>query len=218
MRQFQLHPRGSAATILCIGAHCDDIEIGCGGLLAQLAAATPPPAVHWFIASAPATRCAESRQAAQSLLRGARSFELEAHEFTDGELPYAGTELRRRIRDLAARLEPDLVLTHWQGDAHQDHRCLTRLARQTFRDHLILEYEVPKYDGDLGRPNCYVPLAAAVVERKVGTLLESFVSQRGKHWFTEDTFRALMRLRGVECRAPSGFAEAYYLRKAVWAA
>jgi len=216
MRHFKFQPAVGGATILCIGAHCDDIEIGCGGLLAELCSAAAPT-VHWFIAVAPAARLAESRHAAQRLLAGARTFELEAHEFADGELPYAGAELKRRMRDLAARVTPDLVLTHWRGDAHQDHCHLSQLSQQVFRDHLILEYEVPKYDGDLGQPNWFVPLGAPAVERKVGCLVECFVSQRPKHWFNADTFRALMRLRGIECRAPSGFAEGYYLRKGVWA-
>jgi LmbE family N-acetylglucosaminyl deacetylase len=216
MRHFQLHPTVGGATILCIGAHCDDIEIGCGGLLQQLSAAQPAPTVHWFIPVAPTARAAESRQAAQRLLSGAASFALETHDMSDGELPWAGPRLRRLLQDLAARLKPDLVLTHWSGDAHQDHRCLSELTWQTFRDHLILEYEVPKYDGDVGRPNWFAPLASDLVERKVACLLECFPSQRGKHWFDADTFRALLRLRGVECRAPSGFAEGYYLRKGLW--
>jgi LmbE family N-acetylglucosaminyl deacetylase len=216
MRHFRLQAGGGAATILCLGAHCDDIEIGCGGLLAQLCAMRPAPAVYWFIPVAPAARAAESRQAAQRLLAGAGSFSLETHEFTDGELPYAGAELKRRVQDLARRLAPDVVLTHWGGDAHQDHRCLSELTRQAFRDHLILEYEIPKYDGDLGRPNWFAPLEAAIAERKIDCLLECFGSQTGKHWFHADTLRGLLRLRGVECRAPSGFAEAFYLSKGVW--
>jgi LmbE family N-acetylglucosaminyl deacetylase len=218
MRQFHWQPGSGPATILCIGAHCDDIEIGCGGLLAQLAGATPAPAVHWFIPVAPAARLAESRECARRLLAAAGSFSLEAHDFPDGQLPYAGAQLKQLVQALAARLTPDLILTHWGEDAHQDHRCLSELTRQAFRDHLILEYEVPKYDGDLGRPNWFVPLTAALVERKVGALLDCYASQRARHWFNADTFRALLRLRGLECRAPAGFAEGYYLRKGVWAA
>ncbi len=216
MRQWQLVPGGGGAQVLCIGAHCDDIEIGCGGLLQQLCAARPAPVVHWFVPVAPAARAAESRGAAQQLLAGAASFNLETHEFADGELPYAGAQLRRLVQALAARLSPDLILTHWQADAHQDHRCLSELTGQAFRDHLILEYEIPKYDGDLGRPNWFVPLPEVVAQRKIDCLLEGFGSQRGKHWFTAETFRALMRLRGLECRAPSGLAEGYYLRKGIW--
>ncbi|MBS0366460.1 MAG: PIG-L family deacetylase [Proteobacteria bacterium] len=219
MQQWQLL-RGDGGTpdVLCIGAHCDDIEIGCGGLLRQLCAGRSPPAVHWFVAVAPAARATESRRAARALLAGAARFSFEAHKFVDGELPYAGAQLRRRLRDLARRLSPSLILTHWHGDAHQDHRCLSELTRQTFRDHLILEYEVPKYDGDLGRPNWFVPLTAATVTAKIETLRTCFASQRDKPWFEERTFRALLRLRGMECRAPSGYAEAFHISKGVWKA
>lgn len=217
MRQFRIPPDGRGATILCIGAHCDDIEIGCGGLLMQLCAARPAPTVQWFVPVAPGARAAESRQAARQLLAGAGAFSLELHEFADGQLPYAGAELKRLVEGLAARVSPDLILTHWGGDAHQDHRFLSELTWQAFRDHLILEYEIPKYDGDLGRPNWFVPLEETLAERKIACLCECFGSQRGRHWFNADTFRAMLRLRGLECRAPSGFAEGYYLRKGVWA-
>lgn len=217
MQQFFL---GGAARplsrILCIGAHCDDIEIGCGGLLMRLSRAFPSIEVTWFIASAPADRLLESSHAAQRLLAGIRAHDIQAESFPDGELPYAGTEIKRCMRKLGERQAVDLVLTHSLEDAHQDHRFLAELTWQTFRDHLILEYEIPKYDGDLGPRNWFVPLERQVAEGKIECLLDSFASQRAKPWFDAETFRGLMRLRGIECRAPSGFAEAFRLRKGIW--
>jgi LmbE family N-acetylglucosaminyl deacetylase len=223
MRQFQLGdglPGGVPRSIVCIGAHCDDIEIGCGGLLMQLCAANPGIEISWFIAAAPAPRAEESRRAAGKLLAGCTAYTLETHEFPDGLLPFSGLELKHRLREFAAtraqRLPVDLILTHYRDDAHQDHRFLCELTWQTFRDHVILEYEIPKYDGDLGQPNWFVPLERATVERKLEYLLGCFDSQRDKPWFDAEVFRGLMRLRGVECRAASGFAEAFHLRKGVW--
>ena len=214
MRSFRLeHSDHAPFTVLCIGAHCDDIEIGCGGFLVELCGALPAVDIEWFIAAAPERRTSESRRAAARLLKAARAHHIEAHDFTDGELPYAGPALRRSMRAFAERHRADLVLTHFRDDAHQDHRFLAELTWQTFRDHLIWEYEIPKYDGDLARPNWFVPLEASTAELKIECLLECFPSQREKPWFGAETFRGLMRLRGTECRSPSGYAEAFHLRK-----
>ncbi len=217
MRHFQLGEReGPPSSVLCIGAHSDDIEIGCGGLLMQLCRHYPGIAVGWFVAVAPAQRAEETRRAAELLLSGAGRRQLDLHEFPDGHLPYCGSEVKHALRALADRTPADLILTHARDDAHQDHRFLSELTWQTFRAHAILEYEIPKYDGDLGRPNWYVPLGRDIVDRKLDCLLSCFESQRGKPWFDAETFRGLMRLRGMESRAPSGFAEGFHLRKGVW--
>jgi LmbE family N-acetylglucosaminyl deacetylase len=217
MRQFRLgEPGRPLQSILCIGAHCDDIEIGCGGTLLQLCRQHPGLRVDWFIAVAPKQRAEESRQAAGRLLQDAGSYSLDLHDFPDGHLPYCASDVKNDLRALASGINPDIVLTHTKDDAHQDHRFLAELTWQTFRDHVVVEYEIPKYDGDLGRPNWFVPLAHEAVDRKVNCLLECFPTQRGKPWFDADTFRGLMRLRGMECRSPSGFAEAFHLRKGIW--
>jgi LmbE family N-acetylglucosaminyl deacetylase len=198
-------------TILCIGAHCDDIEIGCGGTLAHWAQRYPQARIIWATFAAEPARAAESRAAARALLGEAR-VEFSLHDFEDSFFPAHYARLKKAVAVLR-ELEPDVVLTHYEHDRHQDHRTLAELTYSAFRDHLVLEYEIPKYDGDLGRPNVYVPLPEAVAHRKVEALLASFPSQAGRDWFTADTFNALMRLRGIECRAPSGFAEAFYGRK-----
>ena len=190
--------------VLAIGAHADDIEIGCGATLLRLAARAEQ---HWLILSASAERAAEARMSAAAF--GA---DVEVHAFRDAFFRYGG-EVKEFFEELKGRFEPDLILTHHDADRHQDHRLVAELTWNTFRDHLIFEYEVPKYDGDLGRPNVFVPLEEAQAHRKVDLLLESFPSQGEKRWFTSDVFMGLMRLRGMECNSPSGLAEAFYARK-----
>jgi LmbE family N-acetylglucosaminyl deacetylase len=219
VRTFELtndEVTSAPTAILCVGAHCDDIEIGCGGTLMHLCHAFPGLHVDWFIAATNPTRLAESHQAATELLRDSGAHRIEALEYPDGELPYHGAELKRRLRSVLDRQDIDLVLTHSREDAHQDHRFLAELTWQIFRDHAILEYEIPKYDGDLSRPNWFLPLDQSVVDRKIDCLVRNFGSQRHKRWFDADTFRGLMRLRGMECHSPSGFAEAFHLRKGIW--
>jgi LmbE family N-acetylglucosaminyl deacetylase len=198
--------------LLCLGAHSDDIEIGCGGLILSLLAHHPAVDIDWVVFSAPAQRDKEARRSASLFLRGARRKRVLLKQFRDGFFPFDGA----RIKTVFERLKsstPDLVLTHHRDDRHQDHRVLSDLAWNTFRDHWILEYEIPKYDGDLGTPNCYVPLDPSTCARKVDYLNTAFGSQRDKHWFSSETFMGLMRLRGLECRAPGGYAEAFYSRK-----
>jgi LmbE family N-acetylglucosaminyl deacetylase len=205
---------GGALRVLCLGAHADDIEIGCGGLLMRLIAQGPIE-VDWVVFSAPQRRAAEARRSAALFLKGATHSRVTLERFRDGFFPYQGAQIKRTFERLKRRVSPDLVLTHFRHDRHQDHRVLSDLAWNTFRDHWILEYEVPKFDGDLGSPNCFVPLDLEVCARKVAHLRRVFGSQRDKHWFTDETFMGLMRLRGMECRAPGGYAEAFYSRKAV---
>jgi LmbE family N-acetylglucosaminyl deacetylase len=205
---------GRAPTILCIGAHCDDIEIGCGATVALWAAQYPQARIVWAVFSGSPQRVAETRAAARALLGADRDVEMRILDFRDSYFPTQLAAIKEAFGQLAA-VGPDVVLTHYEHDRHQDHRVLAELTWNTFRDHLILAYEIPKYDGDLGRPNVFVPLPAPLVERKVNALLMSFASQRNRDWFTADTFTSLLRLRGLECRAASGFAEGFHARKIV---
>jgi LmbE family N-acetylglucosaminyl deacetylase len=200
--------------ILCLGAHSDDIEIGCGGTILRLAQQYPGCEFHWVVFSAIGTREAEARRAA-SLFAGSRLKTLLLRTFQDGFMPYVGGEVKTIFEEELKQLSPDLIFTHNNQDAHQDHRLLSELTWNTFRDHFILEYEIPKYDGDMGRPSVYVPLEKDTGQSKVRHLMEAFPSQRSKRWFEEETFVSLLRLRGMECNAPSGYAEAFYCRKLV---
>ncbi len=198
--------------VLCIGAHSDDIEIGCGGTILRLAAQYPNAVFHWAVFSAAGVRGAEAKRSAE-LFGGTtapRGPLIKA--FQDGFMPFAGSEVKETFEELKVT-SPDLVFTHNRHDAHQDHRLLAELTWNTFRDHFILEYEIPKYDGDLGQPNLFVPLDSELCDKKIRYLLETFQSQRSKRWFRQDTFLSIMRLRGMECNAPSGYAEAFYVRK-----
>jgi LmbE family N-acetylglucosaminyl deacetylase len=199
--------------VLCLGAHSDDIEIGCGGTVLELLARGSAVDVEWVVFSAQGKREREARASAREFLRGARRRRITVKKFRDGFLPYHGAAVKNAFESLKRRVDPDIVFTHYRDDRHQDHRLLSDLTWNTFRNHLILEYEVPKYDGDLGTPNCFVPLSKRTCARKVEYLKAAFGSQRDKHWFTPDTFHALLRLRGLECRAKDGFAEAFYGRK-----
>jgi len=204
-------------TLLCLGAHCDDIEIGCGGTVLRLGEHYPDLRVHWVVLSSSATRAAEARRSAERFLQPLRHREVVIKEFRNSYFPFVGAEIKEFFEELKVQVAPDLVLTHTRNDLHQDHRLTCELTWNTFRDHLILEYEIPKYDGDLGAPNAFVPLDPQHYNGKVEHLLECYPSQRDKHWFTRETFLALMRLRGMESNAPSGYAEAFYCRKAVLA-
>jgi LmbE family N-acetylglucosaminyl deacetylase len=204
-----------ARHILCLGAHCDDIEVGCAGTLLTLLRRGRVRSVTWVVLTSDARRAAEARKSAAALLGGVRATRVEIQAFPDGFLPYVGGDVKRFFEELKRKTKPDLVFTHYRDDRHQDHRLVSELTWNTFRDHAILEYEIPKYDGDFGTPNVFVPLDRATTTRKVRHLVRAFPSQRGRRWFTEDLFRAALRLRGMECNARSGFAEAFYGRKVV---
>lgn len=206
-----------ALRVLLVGAHADDIEIGCGGLVLQLLRREGPVHVDWCVLSAPPERAAEARASAGAMLEGAASVEVTVEHFIDGYFPYEGAAIKAWFETLKQRPRPDLVLTHSRDDRHQDHREVSKLTWNTFRDHLILEYEIPKYDGDLFTPNLYAPVDEATLERKIDILLGAFASQRSKPWFDAETFRALARLRGIECASPTRFAEAFHARKLVLA-
>jgi len=208
---FGRNPR----TLLCLGAHCDDIEIGSGGTVLRLAEHYPDLHVYWVVLSSSPARAAEAHKSAERFLERARHKDVVIKDFRNSFFPFIGAQIKEFFEELKSRIAPDLVLTHARGDLHQDHRLTCELTWNTFRDHLILEQEIPKYDGDLGAPNVFVPLQPAHCEAKVTNILECFPSQHDHPWFTRETFMALMRLRGVESNAPSGYAEAFYCRKAV---
>ena len=203
-----------ALQILCLGCHSDDIEIGCGGTVLRLAEQYPECNFHWAVFSAIGARGAEAKRGAE-LFAGLRVKTQTLMMFQDGFMPYVGADVKTVFEKELKQLHPDLIFTHNRRDAHQDHRLISELTWNTFRDHLILEYEIPKYDGDLGQPSVFVPLEAEVYQTKVRYIMDTFQSQRTKRWFEEDMFLSLMRLRGMECNAPSGYAEAFYCRKIV---
>lgn len=207
----------SAQRVLCIGAHCDDVEIGCGGTLLALAKARPDIELTIAVFASDEIRAAESRSALEALLGTTLRWKLELAAFRNSYFPAQWAEIKDRVQWLARECRPDLILTHSRDDLHQDHRTLGELTWNAFRDHCVLEYEIPKYDGDLGRPNVYFQLEPQLVEHKIATLLRCFPTQANKAWFTPETFRGLMRLRGVECQAASGYAEAFTARKVVLA-
>ncbi|HXV14290.1 MAG TPA: PIG-L deacetylase family protein [Candidatus Krumholzibacteria bacterium] len=206
---------GSIGSILCLGAHSDDIEIGCGGTVLKLVESNPGLSVHWVVFSATGERGGEARASADRFLARAGRKTVELHQFRDGFFPSEHSKIKTYFEELKSRVQPDAVFTHARADLHQDHRAICELTWNTFRDHLVLEYEVPKWDGDLGAPNVYVPLDERHANEKIAILLECFASQRGKHWFDQETFAGLMRLRAMECNAPSRRAEAFYGRKVV---
>jgi LmbE family N-acetylglucosaminyl deacetylase len=215
MIQLNLDKKGSEGpTILCLGSHPDDIEIGCGGTLLRLTEQYPGCALHWVVFAATGVREEEGKRGAE-LFGGSRLKSALLKSFPDGFLPYVGGEVKLVFERELKSLSPDLIFTHYGNDAHQDHRLISELTWNTFRDHLILEYEIPKYDGDLGRPNFFVPLETELCKKKVRFIMDTFQSQRGQHWFDERTFFSLMRLRGIECKAAGGHAEAFYCRKLV---
>jgi len=212
-----LSPAEPLRRVLTIGCHADDIEIGCGGTLLALIEANPGLEVDWLVLASPGDRAEEARASAASFLAGAVNARVEVHEFRDGFLPYVGGEVKDVFEDLKCRVDPQLVFTHAGYDRHQDHRLACELTWNTFRRHLILEYEIPKVDGDLGRPNVFFPLSPELVQQKLDLLERYFPSQAGKHWFDRETFLGLMRLRGMEAVAPDRYAEAFTARKAVLA-
>lgn len=202
-------------TVLCLGAHADDIEIGCGGTMLRLLADNPKLEVHYVVLSASAERAREAENSAGHLLAGAGRLAVRVADFRENYFPYDGGKVKAYVDGLVRELAPDLIVTHWRGDFHQDHRLVGELTWNAFRSHLILEYEIPKWDGDMGRPNVFVPLSEEVCRRKINHLLSAFPSQTGKDWFTAEVFWSLLRLRGMEARSPSGYAEAFHCSKLV---
>jgi LmbE family N-acetylglucosaminyl deacetylase len=199
--------------ILALGAHADDLEIGCGGTLLRLRQAYDDLRVHWVVIGCEEDERAREAERSAHALVGADAVQVTLGRYPDAFLPYRGEDVKRLFERLKEGVDPDVVVTHYRHDLHQDHRLVCELTWNTFRDHLILEYEVPKYDGDLGSPNVFVHLDEAIVERKIAHVLEHFPSQAARRWFTADLFRSLLRIRGMESNSPSGFAEGFYGRK-----
>ncbi|HNB54021.1 MAG TPA: PIG-L family deacetylase [Anaerolineales bacterium] len=208
-------PTDRPLKVLCLGAHSDDIEIGCGGTLLALAETYPNLQITWVVFTAQGARKQEALDSANDFLVKVTEKEIILESFRDGFLPYNGAEVKDFFERLKKQVSPDVIFTHYRHDLHQDHRQLCELAWNTWRNHLILEYEIPKYDGDLGVPNFFFPLRADVARQKTDLLLKHFGTQRSKDWFTDDTFLGLMRLRGMECKAKEKYAEAFYSRKMV---
>lgn len=206
---------GGIQSVLCLGAHCDDIEIGCGGTILRIVAENPAVHVHWVVMSSDERRAAEARVGAALFLADAASSNVSVEQFRGRYFPYVAAEIKEYFDELSGAVDPDIVFTHSRDDLHQDHRILAELTYNTFRNHLVLEYEIPKYDGDIGRPNVYVPLDVEECAKKIEVTVASFPSQHEKHWFSDETFRSLLRLRGIESKAASGYAEAFYCRKLV---
>ncbi len=202
--------------VLLIGSHSDDIEIGAGGTIRTLLALEPKLYVHWVVLAGGGDRGVEARRSAESILGKDSKHKVDLLAFRDGFFPYDGARIKEAFEQIKAESrDPDIVITHHRDDLHQDHRLVGELTWNTYRNHLVLEYEIPKFDGGLGSPNFFVPLTDAVVSDKVQGLMDHFGSQRNKRWFSAETFRGLMRLRGVECQSESGYAEAFYCRKVV---
>jgi LmbE family N-acetylglucosaminyl deacetylase len=204
-----------AKRVLCLGAHCDDIEIGAGGTILHLAKSHPELEVKWVVFGGEnPERVEEARRSAEVFLAGTSTkSDIVIHGFRDGFFPFQGELIKETFEELKASFIPDIILTHHDDDRHQDHRLISQLTWNTWRDHMILEYEIMKYDGDLGRPNLFVPLPQEVCQDKIGSLLEVFPSQAKRQWFDEEAFWSLLRLRGIECNAPSRLAEAFFVRK-----
>jgi len=213
MKPFQFAASGERLSVLCLGAHSDDIEIGVGATLLSMIGRGVRLDVHWCVLSGVGDREREAQASAADFLGEVANAKIEVMAFRDGFFPEQGEDIKWWFEKLKTRANPDLILTHYRDDAHQDHRQVSRLTWNTFRDHCVLEYEIPKWDGDLGQPNLYMPVSAQVLRRKIQLLNMHFGSQHCKQWFDSELFLGLARLRGMECRAPERYAEAFFARK-----
>jgi LmbE family N-acetylglucosaminyl deacetylase len=213
VKALQFAAAGDRLSVLCLGAHSDDIEIGVGATLLSMIARGVRLEVHWCVLSAVGEREREAQASAADFLAQAASAKIEVMAFRDGFFPEQGEAIKSWFETLKTQTKPDLILTHYRDDAHQDHRQVCRLTWNTFRDHCILEYEIPKWDGDMGQPNLYMPVTAGSLQRKIDLLISHFGSQRSKQWFDAETFLGLARLRGMECRASERYAEAFFAHK-----
>jgi LmbE family N-acetylglucosaminyl deacetylase len=199
--------------ILCLGAHCDDIEIGCGGTLLKILETHDNVEVRWIVFSSDGQREEEARKSADFFIRNAANRAVSIEKFRNGYFPCQGGDIKDYFETMKEKFSPDIIFTHYRLDLHQDHKKISELTWNTFRNHVILEYEIPKYDGDFGIPNCFVPLELSLCHRKIKSILESFKSQSDKQWFKEDLFISIMRIRGMECASSTNYAEAFYCRK-----
>jgi LmbE family N-acetylglucosaminyl deacetylase len=208
--------KGGASRILCVGAHSDDIEIGCGGTILRLQAENPKLEFTWVVFGAHGLRGREAEKSAGRFLKHAKKKNVEILKFRDGFFPYEGARIKEYFEQMKENVRPDIIFTHYRHDLHQDHRLISELTWNTFRDHLILEYEIVKYDGDLGTPNFFVHLDPETCKRKINHIRTCFDTQRNKVWFSDDAFYSILRLRGIESNAPGGYAEGFYGRKVVF--
>ena len=215
MLKVCFNPLPNSYKILCLGSHCDDIEIGCGGTILKLIEIYPNLEIYWLVFSANPLRKQEAYTSASKFLKNVANKQIEFKDFRDGFFPFVGGEIKECFEQIKQKFNPDLIFTHYRQDLHQDHRCISELTWNTFRNHLILEYEIPKYEGDLGHPNFFVNLDETICQTKIQYILDSFQSQQGKQWFTEDTFMSILRLRGIESNSSSKHAEAFHGRKIV---
>lgn len=216
MRKFELAVgRDRVLKILCVGAHGDDIEIGCGGTILRLLSEYGNAEVYWAVFAAGGQRESEAVSSANKFLAEIENKQIIIESFRDGFFPYIGGKIKEVFEDLKSKVSPDIIFTHYRNDLHQDHRLISELTWNTYRDHLILEYEIIKYDGDLGVPNLYVHLQESICRKKIDFIMTSYTSQRDKDWFTSDTFFSMLRIRGMESKSPGKYAEAFYCRKLV---
>lgn len=206
----------SAYKVLCLGSHCDDIEIGCGGTILKLIESYPNIVFYWVVFSSSSPRKQEAYESANSFLKKVQAKTILIKDFRDGFFPFIGSDIKEFFEQLKQEFYPDIIFTHHRQDLHQDHKLISDLTWNTFRNHFILEYEIPKYDGDLGIPNFFVHLDDFICQTKIKYIFDSFQSQKEKQWFTEETFLSILRLRGIESNAPSKYAEAFYCRKAIF--
>jgi LmbE family N-acetylglucosaminyl deacetylase len=201
--------------VLCLGAHSDDIEIGVGGTILRLIEQNPQIEFRWVVFGGNEQRQQEARHSAEEWLNDVKSKVIDTHSYRDAFFPSQLEQIKETFEAIKKSFVPDLIFTHYRDDLHQDHRVINQLTWNTFRSHAVLEYEIVKFDGDLGHPNVFVPLSSAIVEKKTNLLLQHFASQRGKQWYDEETFRGYMRIRGIECNSPTKYAEAFHGRKIV---
>jgi len=206
--------RPDGIRILMLGAHCDDIEIGCGGTIMRLLKEYKVDAVKWVVFTSNQLRREEAKECAAIFLEGTSKKEIVIHDYHDGHLPFVGADIKKHFEDLK-EFKPDVIFTHARHDRHQDHRTLAEMTWNTFRDHTILEYEIPKYEGDLGHPNMFVTIPEPVAKRKTDNIVNGYPSQAARQWFDRETFLALMRIRGIESASPTKYAEGFYVTKVV---
>lgn len=216
MHKLKLKTTGEKLRLLCIGAHSDDIEIGCGGSILRILDEYSDVNVDWIVFSANRERAVEAQKSADQFLKKAGSKRIIIENFQDAFFPYIGGEIKNYFKSLQGSEEPHVIFTHNRHDLHQDHRLLSELTWNTFRNHLILEYEIPKWDGDIGQPNFFIEIDTKIAEKKINIISETFKSQRTRDWFTKDLFKSIMRIRGMESRSASGYSEAFYSRKLLY--
>ena len=215
MNKINLFSDNQKPKILCLGAHADDIEIGCGGTILKIIEQYPKAQFYWVVFSAEGQRANEAKTSAETFLSNITSRIINVQAFQDSYFPFIGATIKDHFTILKNKFDPDIIFTHLTKDAHQDHRLIGELTWNAFRNHMILEYEIAKYDADLGRPNLYVHLSENLVQKKISNICEVFKSQFDKEWFGEESFRSLMRIRGLESNSSSKYSEAFVCRKVV---